>query len=82
MMYPTIHINGTSKDVLLSHQLAAYEAVESALDALYETSPNPRDYYPIGEHAFTEAVMEHGNRVERLKGVLIEIADIIEHINS
>lgn len=74
---PTIHLNGTSRDELLTALENSHEALTSANDALRKTAPNGRDYYVQAEGCFNKAVDEHRNRMLRLTHVEAEIAAII-----
>ena len=47
--YPTVHLNGTSKDTLLNAYTAANSALLNALEALEACAPNGRDYYVSGD---------------------------------
>ena len=62
---PTIHANGTSKDVLFAAILEAGQALRTALEALAVCTPHGRDYYPQGETALPEALVQHRSREER-----------------
>jgi hypothetical protein len=66
---PTVHLNGTSRDGLLTGYRDAYEAVSEAIDKLAACSPHGRDYYPQGEQAIVEAGREHRLRIKRLTEV-------------
>ena len=52
---PTVHMNGTSDDALLGQAIKAYYALEDAEQALYDMTPNDRDYYQQGDGAGDEA---------------------------
>lgn len=76
MITPTIHLNGTSKEVLSSQVCNAGIALEHALDLMREACPNARDYYPQGEQAFAQAVLEHKARLLAIKVVVDEYRDL------
>ena len=44
MIKPIININGSSADDLIQPRLAAYDALQDALKALQQATPNGRDY--------------------------------------
>ena len=46
MIKPTIHLNGTSKDVLAKQYNDAVVLLRGALQAMEDAAPNARDYYP------------------------------------
>lgn len=69
MSHPTIHLNGTSIEVLYEQQIAVSHACRALLRALENAAPNGRDYYPQGDEAFraaTEQHMQHMRSVEAL----------------
>ncbi len=55
----------------------AHAAVSDAMDALKDTAPNGRDYYPQGAAAIEEAQHEHAKRMEALRRVYAELTEII-----
>ena len=73
MQLPTIHLNGTSKVNLIESLEEASFAIDNAYQALKETAPNGRDYYPQGPQAFTAADQEHVARLRKLDEVKEEI---------
>ena len=79
MIMPTVHLNGTSQNDLLEGWLKISHALGDALKAMYNEGPNGRDYYQV-PGAFTQAVAEHGARVEKIKAVKAEIDAIVEHV--
>jgi hypothetical protein len=80
MMVPTIHLNGTSKDELVSQLIDAHKAIVEAMEALMKASPNARDYYPQGPDAIKTAFEEHRARVAKLHSVCDELFMISESI--
>lgn len=44
MIRPIININGSSADDLTHPRIAAYDALQAALKALQQVTPNGRDY--------------------------------------
>lgn len=77
---PTIHLNGTSRESLVSDLLDALQALEEAERALQHTCPNGRDYYPQGPGAITEAMRQHTARMGKLYEVRQELSAIAEAI--
>ena len=55
MMIPTIHLNGTSRDALLSELESAYIAMQSAIKALSAVTVHGRDYYVQSDVAYYQA---------------------------
>lgn len=82
MLIPTVHMNGTTGEVLLDQYIVAAEAVRKALDALCDTGPNARDYYVQGPDAPLAAQREHEARVASLKRVRDDLAAIAEGIQD
>lgn len=73
MTLPTLHMNGTTKDALIESLCSASQALDLAYQALKETAPNGRDYYPQGPAALNAATDEHLDRLRRLDGIKKEI---------
>lgn len=78
--FPTIHLNGTSRDELIRQLSAALVAIGSAREALAAASPNARDYYPQGTEATRSAYAEHRSRLERLLVIEDELNAIAGHV--
>lgn len=78
MIVPTIHLNGTSADVLTDGLDEAVNTLRAAIEAVEACNPNARDYYPQGPHAITQAAAEHRSRVERLSAVRKELIALRE----
>jgi hypothetical protein len=72
VILPVVHMNGTSRDVLLEQRLAAGSKIRQALQALGEMAPNARDYYPVPGR-WEQAVAQHARRAAMLREVLGEI---------
>jgi hypothetical protein len=62
MTTPTITLNGTSRDALVSQRLNVMESLRDVLERMQEAAPNGRDY--AGE-SFKRAVAEHSARRSR-----------------
>lgn len=73
MMIPTIHLNGTSKERLIESLCEASGKLNDAYEAMKQTAPNGRDYYPQGPDALGKATEEHFARLRKLDGVKEEI---------
>lgn len=73
---PSIHMNGTSKNELLEQLQTAYSAVDAAMLALANATPNGRDYYPQGPDAIRKAIIEHGERLAKLTTISKELETI------
>ena len=83
MMTPTIHLNGTSGDALLSQTTDAMLALSDAIKALQNAGPHGRDYYVQQEtNAYTQALQQHRDRLAQLEAVLADLARISEAIHA
>jgi hypothetical protein len=51
-MIPTLHRNGTSKEALTEALENAGHALRNAMNAIGETAPNGRDFYPQGDAVY------------------------------
>lgn len=79
MMKPTIHMNGSDPQRLYDDYINVATAINHALDALVETFPNGRDYYPQGPDAINVAGREHSVRETLLMKVRDEMMDLADH---
>jgi len=82
MIYPTVHLNGTSKAELIDQLCTASSAMADAIKALENASPNARDYYVQGQYAMRDAQDQHARHVNALVQVKNEIDQIAEHIDA
>ena len=82
LTFPSIHLNGTSREALSEQYLTAGQALQNALRALEDASPNARDYYPQGEDAFRKAVSEHNRRTEYVREALAQVQRLFEYCES
>jgi hypothetical protein len=80
MIFPTLHMNGTSKQQLLDDCCDMGHALNAAMEKMIENGPNGRDYYPQGDQAFAQARKEHMDRIAKIHAVKAEIDQIAEHI--
>lgn len=80
MIYPTIHLNGTSGEVLLEQAINVCQAIRKTLDIIYKAAPNGRDYYLQDKNAFNLASEEYQSRVNCLMSILKEYEDLAEKI--
>lgn len=80
MMIPTVHLNGTSWASLIAQIESAVNAIDKALEAISDASPNGRDYYPQGDSAFKKALIEHESRLHRLREIKNEYHQIWDEL--
>jgi hypothetical protein len=76
MQGPLIHMNGTSFEELIGQLTSAASAVRAALRAVENAAPNQRDYYPLGQDAWSTAQREHASRLSRLNAVRDELENL------
>jgi hypothetical protein len=79
MTVPTVHLGGTSRELLLATRQIACERIRDALDALQDTQPNPRDF-PRG--GFDQALLSYQSRREWLCVVLSDLTTEAEAIDK
>jgi hypothetical protein len=79
---PTIHLNGTSGEVLRHQHRTAVEALRRAVDAICDAAPNARDYYVQGDDAGHAARRAHEVRIASLRGVREELEAITRGIET
>ena len=82
MTTPTIHLNGTPRERLIETLCDAGAAVNAAIEAVQQTAPIGRDYYPQGNAALTHATGEHVKRLVKLKEVYQELEELAIAINE
>jgi hypothetical protein len=82
MIFPTVHLNGTSKQTLLDDIEGAYAALDLAIRALANAAPNGRDYYLQGPTAIYTASAEHGARLQKMLDVKKDLEALAENIVS
>jgi hypothetical protein len=80
MIFPTLHMNGTSKNQLLDDYCDIGHALNAAMEKMIQNGPNGRDYYPQGDQAFSVARQEHMDRIAKIHAVKAEIDQIAEYI--
>ena len=79
---PTVHMNGSSKEMMIRDLTKARYAIQKAVGAMAEVTPNGRDYYPQGPDAITEAIRQHGQRIAALIRVHDELGEIAMAISE
>ena len=77
--FPTVHLNGTSREALLEGYVDCVNAVRHAVEVCQKNAPNMRDYYLV-PGAGTIATTEHWARLQKLESVLAELREIGEHV--
>ncbi len=72
LIAPTVHLNGTGVDDLVDAVKTARQALRAAFEAVNDSHPNGRDYYPQGDEAIGRAEREHQDRCGRVHNLLDE----------
>jgi hypothetical protein len=83
LAFPTVHLNGTSRSVLLEQIKNATQALDAALNAMQRAAPHGRDYYPQdreGYRAFDTAARQFRARQEAVRKVRDEYVQIWEKL--
>jgi hypothetical protein len=57
-----VHVNGTSREELQDQLRAVCDALYKVVAAMERAAPNARDYYPLGNDAFRQAVAQDMQR--------------------
>ena len=79
MIFPVVHLGGTSKDSLLEALYNARVAMIAAEKAMREVHPHGRDYVHI-TGGYEQATLEHSKRVMMINLVHEELDAMTEHI--
>jgi hypothetical protein len=74
---PIIHLNGSGRQNLIDALAAAYSAIDSAAEAIKQTAPNGRDYYPAGPEALEAARKQYTRRIRALRDLQDELNEEI-----
>ena len=78
---PIIHMNGSGKRALIDQLCTAYRAVQDAMDALRQASPNGRDFYPEPGR-LQKAEAQYRARQEHLQVVIASLEAEAEAIQT
>ena len=76
LVYPSVSINGTSRDELARQFHESVNALRAAIATLEENGPNARDYGP----EFSAAVEHQHRRIVTLKAFQIEMEELYRHV--
>ena len=66
---PTVHLNGTSRQMLSEGYGNAYRALQQAIRAFKEIEHNARDYYVAGPVAWPQATTQRNVMRSHLRSV-------------
>lgn len=79
---PLVHLNGTSKEDLLDQVRNASIIARELKSALSTMYPNMRDYYPLGEEAYTRAKAQLLRQMTSVNEVITELSLVYEGIQT
>jgi ferredoxin-NADP reductase len=79
---PLVHLNGTGVEDLMTQYTEVARNCRDVLKALEMATPHGRDYYLLGDSAYTEAVKEHGARIAAIRKVMTEVNEIALNISA
>ena len=72
MITPTLNINGSSADDLIQPRRDAYDALQAAIKALQQVTPNGRDYPGDNDRCLADRQAHYG-RLSALQAIATEI---------
>lgn len=88
LVFPTIHLNGTSAEFLLEDIACANGLLRDSLVALQRCTPNARDYYMTNNlnlagdrFVFQRAMAQHAARLASVQAVIMELDAIAVNID-
>lgn len=82
MIFPTLHLNGTSREQLLTDYTEAYNEIRAAIGAMRRITFHARDYYVQGPGAYDNARMEFWERISHLERISSELEEITIHLTQ
>lgn len=82
MIFPTVHINGTSKQELIRQWEDVLSNLQQSLKALKDAVPHGRDYYPQGPNVIFEAVREHEDTCHYVALSTVHAQRMLEYLNK
>jgi hypothetical protein len=89
---PTVHMNGTSRDMLLEGEMKVYDALNKVSEALQQCEFHGRDYYVQDtnpamdafndDNAFSRAMKERAKHTENLLAFKQYNLEQVMHLRS
>ena len=80
LIFPDVHLNGTSADELLAQLKAASRALRESVEKLRLAAPNGRDYYTLAPCAFETAREQWRRRIAAVDDVRRELSEIADDV--
>ena len=78
---PTIHMNGTGRERLVSGYTDAWRAMKKARETLANVEFHARDYYVQGDEAYQKARAQRDAQFADLNRIQSELEAILMHIS-
>ena len=82
MIYPRVHLNGTSRKELLEQLETAYRALNTAYACVQSAFPHARDYYVLPDSAYTQARHEWHARLSAIAQAKVDMLEIYQNVES
>lgn len=82
LIFPSVHMNGTSGEELFNQALNAARVLRLSLDAMAAAAPHARDYYIQGADVFTNAQRDYVQRIGKIREVADDMMAIAENIRD
>jgi hypothetical protein len=82
MIYPTVHLNGTSKKELIEQWEKAHDKLLETFRFLKEATPHGRDYYKQGPNVIFEAVKQHDDMMLGVAKAISHSCQMLKHLNK
>jgi hypothetical protein len=80
-LLPAVHLNGTSRETLFREYNEAYEATRHAIEKLRLATCHGRDYYVLGDTAYTRARSERDIALAHLETVEDYLSQFVHHLS-
>lgn len=80
MTFPQIHINGTSRETLFLGYQNASDKLREFITAWQAIEFNVRDYYPMGDDAFSAAANMRQEMETKIRDVKVYLDAHVEHV--
>jgi CHASE3 domain sensor protein len=84
--FPTLNVNGTSYEELVRQHTKIITGLSCVLNAMSEAVPHGRDYTHVGHRTTAEifhtAQSEHSDRFWKIRKIMKEYEESLEHIQS
>jgi len=81
LVFPTVHLNGSSREDLIAQWKAVYQAADALYAALANACPHGRDYYVSKmPDAINVATRAHAERFADVRAVYEDAEEILGHL--